>query len=729
MLGGRISLFCLNLGLVAFSVLPAKSVKAQEPIFNSSIPRHSQSDFGGVGLMQMPTARVKPTGEFSFTLSDNDLYRHYSLSLQVFPWLESNIRFTQVHDILYSYDSNFSGDNEYTDKSIDVKAILLKEGNWAPQIGVGLRDLGGTGLFDSEYFVASKQLGPIDLTIGVGWGYIANRNNIHQNQTSGACSRSNSYSGNGGSVDVSRMFSGCLSFFGGIEYQTPISGLAVKFEYDGNDYQNDFPTQRNQIAIPVSSPWNIGAVYSLSDWGHLHLSYERGNTLALGLTISTNFASLKPHWTPSPPPAYHKAESKNTLSEEEWQKVLSTVKQQAGYAEARIYQQNKTITLVGKQSKYRDDDAAASHAAVLLANTGMEAEQYRIVTANHGLNLSEKSVNRQQLEQVLTAAYPNASFKDAVVTRNPESDYGSPTSEQSSRFSYGFAPVLIQSFGGSEDFYLFAAGLRGGLEYKLKRNWLVTGSLYANIFDNYDKFNYTVPPDGTSLTRVRTLTRQYFKEDIRLSNLQLTYFTRLNTNLFVQYYGGYLESMFAGVGSEWLYRPLNTSWAFGVDINYVKQREPTSLLGLYAQENHIDEELERPYRVQTGTATGHATFYWQPQKNTILDNTLLKISVGRYLAEDVGFTFDFSKQFDSGVIAGTYVTKTNLTSDEYGEGSFTKGFYISIPFDLININPTTRRGNISWQPLTRDGGQRVGKRFSLFKETDARSPWYSKAQY
>ena len=32
------------------------------------------------------------------------------------------------------------------------------------------------------------------------------------------------------------------------------------------------------------------------------------------------------------------------------------------------------------------------------------------------------------------------------------------------------------------------------------------------------------------------------------------------------YYGGYLETMFGGAGAEVLYRPLDSNWAFGLDL-------------------------------------------------------------------------------------------------------------------------------------------------------------------
>jgi len=235
-----------------------------------------------------------------------------------------------------------------------------------------------------------------------------------------------------------------------------------------------------------------------------------------------------------------------------------------------------------------------------------------------------------------------------------------------------------------------------------------------------------VPPDGTSLKRVRTLARQYYNQTFRVNNLQVTYLDHFGDGIYTQAYAGYLESMFAGAGSEILYRPMNTNWAIGINGAYVKQRDPNSVFNLFEHEVHYDSTTSRNYRVQTGTLTGHATLYWQPQFWSLFDNSLFKISAGQYLAEDKGVTVDFSKQFASGVIAGVYATKTNLSASEYGEGSFTKGFYLSIPLDLMTVKPSTNRANLAWQPLTRDGGQKLGQHFSLYSMTDARAPWYTR---
>jgi hypothetical protein len=192
-----------------------------------------------------------------------------------------------------------------------------------------------------------------------------------------------------------------------------------------------------------------------------------------------------------------------------------------------------------------------------------------------------------------------------------------------------------------------------------------------------------------------------------MPNLQLTQFGELKPNHYYSLYGGYLETMFAGVGGEWLYRPWHSPWAFGVDVNYVQQRNFDQFFGF------DDAGSQTGYRV----ATGHATAYW----DTPWKSTHAKLSLGRYLAKDFGATLDLSRSFDNGVVVGAWVTRTNISAEEFGEGSFDKGLYLRIPFDVMTTTRSGDSANLVYNPLTRDGGARLNRNFTLYGATRARS--------
>ena len=57
----------------------------------------------------------------------------------------------------------------------------------------------------------------------------------------------------------------------------------------------------------------------------------------------------------------------------------------------------------------------------------------------------------------------------------------------------------------------------------------------------------------------------------------------------------------------------------------------------------------------------------------------LKISAGEYLAGDIGSTIEFSRTFPNGVSFGAFATFTDVSTEQFGEGSFDKGIFFNIP--------------------------------------------------
>ncbi|MUK77070.1 YjbH domain-containing protein [Aliivibrio fischeri] len=705
--------------------------KVSNTVFDPVVLTPSQTDFGGVGLMQMPSGRMAPEGEFNIGASINNEYHHYNVSLQVMPWLETTIRYTLVQDLLYSGDESFSGKTKYTDKGIDFKIRLLKESKWLPETSVGVRDFGGTGLFDGEFVAATKRFGNLDVTLGMGWGYLGQSGNVTNpfcKASDKFCSRQSDYKGKGGSVDFERWFKGPAAIYGGIEYQTPYQPLRLKVEYDSNDYSQDFPVTRGNVDMTQHTPWNFGVLYGLGDWGDIKVSYQRGDTLTLGVNLSTNFNDMKAIWRDEPITAYNESNNQS-IDEVDWQRVNQQLNGNAGYEDNRIYADNDSITLVATQTKYRDSDEAHDRASRIFANHVPETiSTYRIIETNQSIPVSETVIDATQYKKVANNEYFDAKVADASQTDEVTYSPSEQTlkSDNLERWDYSVSPTLSQSIGSAESFYLYAVGINTAGSVWLTDKVQASGSLYFNLFDNYDKFNYITPPDGTSVPRVRTMFRAYVHENpVRMNNLQLTWFEEYGAGFYSQMYAGYLESMFGGIGSEVMYRPLNSNWAFGVDATYIKQRTPGDWFGFYEQDHQEGGDYGRDYTVVSSGVTGFATAYYAPQWS-FLKNTLLKVGVGQFLAGDKGTRIDFSKQFDSGVIAGAYASFTNLSAEEFGEGSYTKGFYLSIPFDIMTVKPSKNRANFNWQPLTRDGGQMLNKQHELYELTDERSPWFTR---
>ena len=691
----------------------------------------SQTDFGGVGLIQMPSARMSKDGEFSIGYNQNSEYQFYSISLQLMPWLETTLRYTQVEDVLYSPNpENFSGDTKYTDKGIDAKLRLLKESHWLPEIAVGLRDLGGTGLFDGEFVAATKRFytndyGQFDVTLGLGWGYLGQQDNIENplcSVSSAFCNRSSTFLGNGGSIDYARWFTGTTSIYGGIEYQTPYRPLTLKLEYDGNDYTQDFPVTRSGVDMTPDSPWNIGAVYSLSDNFRLRASYERGTTLSFGFTFNTNFDTIKSPWLDDPIPPLDTNQA-NTLYDINWSALDTELETISGYKIEKAYVEENTVSIVADQSKYRDRNVAAERAAAVLNNhLPTNIDTYKIVEKKKSIPVNATEIDAQDYRDVARVNHLNPDMNDALTVLPAEDIEGEPLYDTFEPFNASFSPNLSQSLGNPESFYIYSLTLNGNASYWLNPHLELSSTISMNLVNNLDELIFDVPTDHTSNYRVRTLTRAYVREnEAYLHNLQLTWFQKYNSNWYQQIYGGYLESIFAGVGGEFLYRRPNSSWAIGADFNVISQRDPDTIFDTFSHDYSYSDDV----KVLSRGTTGHLSLYYQSDSE-ILEGLRFQLDIGKFLAADKGARIDVSKRYKSGVIIGAYASLTDLSAEEFGEGSFTKGFYFSIPFDTVSLKPTTSRGSLHWQPLTRDGGQVLGKKYNLISITDMVSPWYQK---
>ena len=688
----------------ALTIAPNVNAEAQSEEWNISPVGSSLMVHGGTGLIQTPTSRMLAEGDLRLNYTDNDEYRFWSATLQLFPWMQTTVRYTDVRTQLYSPFPGFSGDQTLKDKGIDVKFRLLEESYYLPELSVGFRDFGGTGFFESEFIGLSKQAGNFNFHVNMGWGYLGTTGNVSNpfcEASDSYCDRPGGFTGNGGKIDYQRFFKGPASLFGGIEYQTPWEPLRLKLEYEGNNYIND-----RAGSLTQDSKWNFGANYSWNDFD-FSLNYQRGNTIGFGVSYNFNLHTLSQIKVDKPPRPLSNDKNEFGVTDINSQRLTQDLYYQAGFALSTSHIKDNEVTIFGQQTSYRYEDEATERVGRILASELPESvDTYRIVNTAGSVPMVETVVDAQEfkrqaryetLEPNLAESYKREDIsQDSLDHYNPKNTSG---------FFTGIEAFWIQTFGNPEEFYLYQAGVMVNGGYSFDGKTSVAGTIKANLLQNFDKFNFTTDRAPSTLPRVRTNIREYVSgSDITMENLYLHWNDRIAENLYAQVYGGYLETMYGGVGGELLYRPVDSNLAFGFDINYVKQRSWDNDLDFF------------DYKV----LTGHANVFWQPE---FLPDTLLTVKVGQYLAKDKGVTIDFAKRFDSGIVVGAYAAITNVSSEEYGEGSFTKGFYLSIPFDLFSLKPAKGSGKIPWIPISRDGGQALNRPIELFGTTNERSPF------
>ena len=692
------------------------------PVYRSL--QKTASDWGSIGLLQTPTARMAPAGDFRVHLSSVDPYRRLNVFMQPFDWLEAGFRYTDIRNVLYSSDPQFSTQS-YKDKSFDLKLRLLEEQAWVPELALGMNDLGGTGLFAGEYIVASKRHGPLDFSLGLGWGYTGARGNLGNPLawlSKSGDTRVRTTSAQGGTIDTGRMFTGPTAWFGGVQWQMPSQPLVLKLEYDGNDYRHE-PFDK---PLTVKSPLNLGLVYRHSPGLDFSIGFERGQTWMIGLTLYTDLKNLRttktldperPRWSPRMPEATRGQALQQRLESLTGWRVLDMRVQDASVrvrlaTDGTVYMRDRLDAITDTLHEHMGSDILVFHLeleAFGLPVLSQEIDRLAYIRARNEAHSPATRPEPARLSDPLTAADTDkdpAPVPQWQQQQSPAADTAPggqgavPTVQPASPLEIGWGPSFSAILGGPDAFALYKVGLSASAQYRLSEGTRLSGEMDLRVLDNYSGFKYTGP---SNLPRVRTYAREFeTTSSVHMPTLQLTHAQAVAPNHFVSVYGGYLESMYAGVGAEWLYRPLGSPVAYGVDLNRVRQRD-------FGQDFRL-----RDYSV----TTGHLNLYW----DTGWQGVMLKANAGQYLAGDRGVTLDVSRRFDNGITVGAFATRTNVSAEQFGEGSFDKGVYLRIPFDAMLPRSSNGMANFLWRPLTRDGGARLMRRNTLFEMTSARDP-------
>lgn len=248
--------------------------------------------------------------------------------------------------------------------------------------------------------------------------------------------------------------------------------------------------------------------------------------------------------------------------------------------------------------------------------------------------------------------------------------------------------VNIRPFIASrEEFFKLAIMVENKTEFIIKDNFVFNTDIKYSIKDNFQDLN--IPPENTFPAQVRSDVKEYLKNFNRpfIARAQFDYHVTPINNNHLMLSAGILEEMFNGYGFEYLYFDNKKNYAFGVELFNVRKRDYDLRFGTLNYKN----------------LTGHVNFYYKNYKFIPFDG---KISYGEYLAGDEGLTFEVSRSFKNGAKFGVFATFTDVSAEDFGEGSFDKGIFFNIPVFKNFVN-------YSWSPLTKDPGSKLNRRHTL----------------
>ncbi len=676
------------------------------------------NSYGLPGAIDTPTAGMLPDATLGATIAYSDLARRNSIVFQALPRLTAALRYSRV-------DSTEESRGYIWDRSFDVRYQFLDEdpNGWRPSVAIGLQDLMGTGIFSAEYIVATKTITPrLRVTAGLGWGRLAQQGGIG----SPFGDRPDPDDQEGGKPNVDQWFRGEMAPFLSATWKAS-DKLFLTAEYSGDSYAcetgdvdncprsvwlSDGDELKNRLNLGFT--YQIGQSYQLA--GYVLGAKQVGVQFSVAMNpgqapfpsgIESAPAPVRPRvarnadpdgwsgaWSadPTAQPAIQKALG-DALSKEG--QVLESMALDATRAEVRI-----------RNNRYIQQAEAIGRTARLMTRALPPSVETLVITSSeNGLPTSSVTLRRSDVERLENTEASRIADVAVLTDADPRPGNLVPTPGLMPRFRWALKPYLSTSLFDPDEPFRYEVGAQLVGEYELMPGLILAGSVRQRVFGNkdqegpggqtpeeYEAQDNDVNENG--VPRVRSDGRMYSGDDgPTIPRLTLAWYAKPTETVYSRVTAGLLERAFGGVSGEVLWWPANSPLALGAEINRVKKRDFRGVFDF------------RDYEV----TTGHVSAYYE-----FSNGITAQLDIGKYLAGDKGATVSLTREFANGWRVGAWVTKTDLSSEDFGEGSFDKGVEISIPLGWGTGQPSLRRVGGNIRSLSRDGGSRLRVKGRLY---------------
>ncbi|EKE74331.1 hypothetical protein B30_01355 [Celeribacter baekdonensis B30] len=446
------------------------------------------------------------------------------------------------------------------------------------------------------------------------------------------------------------------------------------------------------------TPFNASLSYGFKNGGEVSVYALHGSEIGIMGSIPITPQKPKfPSGIEEAPPTLMPRQTQAALSWDansvrQKDSSLSMALKDQGLTLEGITIEGDTATVRFVNGRYPAEAQALGRAARVLANQlPADITTFRLEAMANGVTTSRTTLRRSDLESLeydldgSWRSFARADFEDAAHSE------AAPIAGIYPKFNWRITPYLDPSLFDPDNPVRADFGVQAAASLEPARGLVFSAAVRQPVAGNLDT---STRPSNSVLPHVRTDSAEYAKQsDLEIKYLTAEYFFRPGKNLYGRATVGYLETMYGGVSGEVLWKPVNGPLALGAELNYVKKRDFDQMFGF------------QDYDI----VTGHASAYYDFGRGY-----LGQLDVGRYLAGDYGATFSVDREFDNGFRVGAFFTLTDVSFEDFGEGSFDKGIRFSVPVDWLTGAATQGGYGTTIRPVVRDGGARLDVRNRLY---------------
>ncbi|MFD1797703.1 YjbH domain-containing protein [Paracoccus aurantiacus] len=659
------------------------------------------NSYGMPGAIDTPTAVAPPEGELSATVSYSDYATRTTISFQPVPRLTGALRYSKIDGLDPNRDT-------LSDRSFDVQFQLLNETQgWQPSVAIGLRDFMGTGVYSGEYLVATKTVTPrLRVSGGLGWGRLAGQ------------WRRTDYNDEGGDFNVGDWFSGDVKPFASVEWQASDSlSVLAEYSYDDYDPEVDDPSKERP-----DGKFNLGVNYRIGDTYQIGAYTIGGNVFGIKGSVALNArksaypsglepapAPVRPRPAPNADPdGWSGAWSADPTAQPAIQTALGDALSGEGQVlESMALSANRAEVRIRNNRYSQQAEAIGRTARLMTRALPPSVETFVITSMEKGVPTSSVVLRRSDIERLENTASAHIAQQAQIIDADPRVAGLVYSPGIYPKFTWNLRPYASLGLWDPDEPWRYEAGLQASATYEIRPGLILSGTVRQRAFgsldqkgpgdltpDEYEALGTDIDPD-TGIPRVRSDSRMYTgNTSPTVPELTLAWYAKPTETTYTRVTAGLLERAFGGVSAEVLWKPVNSRLALGAEINRVRKRD------------FRDAFSFRDYEVTSGHLSAYYDF-----GNGIWG----QVDVGKYLAGDKGATLALNREFENGWRVGAWATKTDMSAEDFGEGSFDKGVSISIPVTWAIGTPTKRRVGGQIRSIARDGGVRLRVKDRLYE--------------
>lgn len=637
-------------------------------------PFTSPSNWGGTGLMEIPTARVIRENSYRLGIGQVRPYRYFYGAISPLKGLEIDGRITEVLGIP-ALTENYGN---YKDKAIDLKYQFLSEGKYLPAMAIGIMDPHGTRIYPSQYIAVSKQIYPFDFTLGFGNGRFGKEPLVSETDNMEVEMLTDTKDW----LRDSQLFWG-IQFAPSEKYSLMIEYSPIKFHEQTAD-----PAQKKYFREPVSSRYNFGIRINPAKWAEIALTYQRGNQF--GINFSTAFDIGEP-LLPIYDPVYHETsfDRLNPIQER-----LSTALHNSGFSSIGVSIVNDELWVEAQNDKYFYNARAIG--VILKIISGIDPQnisRIHVILKERDIPVVEfvtagTDVLDLYADKMTLNEFFRLSDSNTAVAEIPDM----PVAYQKP-YEYGIRPSLETFLNDPSGFFRYRFGVAGWVTYHTWKGGAVITGLAT-----YPLNNITTTNEPLSIP-VRSDIVPYKENKVALSRLMFDQIKKLTPQIYGKISAGFLEIQYAGVDAEIAVPLFNGRIFTGLGGSAVKKRDPDNMLEIKS------DDVKDVY----------STLFLNTRLNIPETDMAVDIKAGRFLAGDNGVRITVSKLINGVKIWAWYsFTDTSVFSDDFNSGYHDKGIGVSIPLRLFKGSDSKTSYDYVLSPWTRDAAQDIDHFSTLF---------------